>query len=501
MAAHHQWDLEGLDLATAFLQTQPTEADQELWTSGVQELREALDVGSENIMRILRNIYGSTTAPRGLWLSLHKRLTELGGQPVIGERCLWIWLSKQRMDGANPKVIGAMGGHVDDFHRIGDGSPEWLDVKKEIDSAYKWGMAKTGSYRHAGTDVSTILDENKNKKIVVDQSYYIETIMDVEIDADRLRTEETLTKQDVEACRATLGVIQWAAIQTQPLLCARCNLLLTELLKVGTMSVAREIQTLVSEVRQWSSKLEFRCFPKAKHWSEVVFITMGDSAHANRPKGESTGGIITLIAGPECLTGEVCKMSLLSWRTWKLPRKAISSNDSEVQAVLEGEDQKRMIWSELHGAGGRRDSLPPRQNLVVLMEQQVSRVRGVVCTESRGGFDAVELNESPLLGLSNMRAALQAYQLRDSLNRCKSQLRWLASDYNLSDALTKKRPDCRTGLQKFLSVYRWSIRFDPSFTAAKKGKKLGKTAISAVDHHSEGEPLASIVDLLWGWCN
>ena len=31
MAVQHQWSLEGLDLATAFLQTQLTEADQNLW--------------------------------------------------------------------------------------------------------------------------------------------------------------------------------------------------------------------------------------------------------------------------------------------------------------------------------------------------------------------------------------------------------------------------------------------------------------------------------------
>ena len=54
MAAPKQWKLEGLDLATAFLQTQPTAADEQLWTSGVQELRDALGIGEEGIMRILR---------------------------------------------------------------------------------------------------------------------------------------------------------------------------------------------------------------------------------------------------------------------------------------------------------------------------------------------------------------------------------------------------------------------------------------------------------------
>ena len=155
MAAQRQWGLEGLDLATAFLQTQPTAADEQLWTSGVQELREALGIGEEGIMRILRNIYGSTTAPRGLWLDLHKTFLKLGAQPVLGERCLWVWLSRERMDGEHPLTIGSVGGHVDDFHRTGDDSDEWLDVKRGVDSAYKWGMIKTGSYRHAGTDVST----------------------------------------------------------------------------------------------------------------------------------------------------------------------------------------------------------------------------------------------------------------------------------------------------------------------------------------------------------
>ena len=88
MTCRRGWELEGLDLATAFLQTQPTDADAQLWTSGVAELREALGVGAEGIMKITRNIYGSTTAPGGLWLDLHRRLATLGGRLAMGERCL-----------------------------------------------------------------------------------------------------------------------------------------------------------------------------------------------------------------------------------------------------------------------------------------------------------------------------------------------------------------------------------------------------------------------------
>ena len=486
MSAQHQWMLEGLDLATAFLQTQPTEADQELWTSGVQELREALGIGEEAIMRVLRNIYGSTTAPRGLWLDLHKTLTKLGATPVMGERCLWRWTSKDRKDRDHKLTIGAMGGHVDDFHRIGDGSEEWLAIKASIDKACKWGMTKQGTYRHAGTDVSTTTDENGFLRISVNQDYYVEALPDLDISPNRLRTEAPLERKDMEACRASLGALQWLAVQSQPQLCARCNLLLTELVVNGSMSTAREIQEMIGEVRREPFRLTFQRFPSVKHWTDLVFVSMGDQAHNNRPKGDSTGGYITLVSGPECDTGVVCAMNAIAWRTWKLKRKSISSNDAEVQAALEAEDNNfraRLLWSELHAAGDLDYEQLQRKDPVDATERQVLCVKGIVCTDSKGGYDAVELNESPLLGLSNMRSALQAFQLRGNLARAAGVLRWVASDYDLGDALTKKRADCRLGLIKFLRSGHWCIKYDPAFTSAKKAKQQGRTAVDTVNQH------------------
>ncbi|CAE7328962.1 nosip [Symbiodinium sp. CCMP2592] len=484
LAAHHQWDLEGLDLATAFLQTMPTEADSQLYTSGVEELREALGVDADGIMKILRNIYGSTTAPRGLWLDLHKTLTKLGGIAVMGERCMWIWLSKSELDRGRPRLIGAMGGHVDDFHRLGDKrSPEWMAIREAVDKAYKWGTAKTGKYRHAGTDITSTTDEQGRLKIVVDQSYYIDGIQDLEVDAARLRQDGPLQPHEVAACRTALGALQWVAVQSQPQLCSRCNLLLTEVVSAGTLQTAREIQAMVSEIRRESFKLEFVKFDRALHWTDLVFISMGDQAHNNRGKGDSTGGLLTLVAGPEAIEGKVCPMTLLAWRTWKLRRKALGSNDAEVQSIYEAEDQNfrvRLLWTEMHGA---RDPRRLREDLVEASENQCLQVKGILCTDSRGGYDAIERNESPLLGLSNMRAALQAFSLRENLARVACELRWLASDYNLADAMTKKKAESRLALLKYLQTRHWAIAFDPSFTSAKRSKKQGHTAVGQVDKH------------------
>ena len=146
----------------------------------------------------------------------------------------------------------------------------------------------------------------------------------------------------------------WQLIQTQPLLCGRCNVLLSELVKHGKMISALEIQRMICEVRQRPSELKFFKLKTAESWKDVVVITLSDQAHNNRPGGDSTGGLVTMMAGPEAKGGHVCPMVLLSWKSCKLKRKAISSNDAEVQAALEGEDHNfrvRLLWTEMHGAG------------------------------------------------------------------------------------------------------------------------------------------------------
>ena len=65
---------------------------------------------------------------------------------------------------------------------------------------------------------------------------------------------------------------------------------------------------------------------------------MGDHSHNNRPEGYSTGGLVTLVGGRELSQGLPRRMNLISWRTWKLRRVAVSSNDAEVQAMVEAED-------------------------------------------------------------------------------------------------------------------------------------------------------------------
>ena len=164
----------------------------------------------------------------------------------------------------------------------------------------------------------------------------------------------------------------------------------------------------------------------------------------------------------------------MSWKTWKLRRRATSTNDGEIQSMVEGEAanfRTRFLWAQLNGC-------LCQDNLLADANRMVAYVKGVVGTDSRGGFDAVNKNEGPLLGLSNIRSALQAYQLRESLEQSKAALIWIAGDWNLSDALTKKSKTARTSLVQFFRTWTWRLKYDPGFVQSeRKSKKAGLGAV------------------------
>ena len=481
LAVTNGWELEGLDLATAFLQTAPKE-EMRIWTHGVAELRSALGLAEHQLMRVLKDFYGSTTAPRGLWQDLNATFVKLGGTKIMSDPCVWVW-SEPNPDPRNPqdanRTIGFMGGHVDDFNRAGDlQNPRWLKVRQAVDQAYSWGTIKKGNYRHAGTDIESKNDPENGYHIVVHQDQYIEGIPDFELAINSQKAvTSALSEKEISMCRGALGALQWVAVNTQPLLCARCNLILSDLANQPTGAVVKEIQQLICEVRRLPHRLVFKQLPGVYHWQDVHVITLGDQAHNNRPRGGSTGGILTFLGGPAHARGDPGPLVLLGWKTWRLQRVAIGSTDAEVQAMVEAEDinfKTRLLWAELNSSTVERGP-----DFLEAAEKAVMSVPGILGTDSKGGYDAITRHEGPDLGLSNSRAAIQGHQLKEGLRRALTKLIWLASDWNLSDALTKRPAECRRSLEQFLRTGVWMLKFDPHFVvSAKKAKHLGLDAAS-----------------------
>ncbi|CAK9012193.1 Transposon Ty1-NL2 Gag-Pol polyprotein [Durusdinium trenchii] len=159
----------------------------------------------------------------------------------------------------------------------------------------------------------------------------------------------------------------------------------------------------------------------------------------------------------EMATGDAGKLNTISWRSWRLKRKAISTNDGETQATLEGEDSNfrvRFMWAQLNGCCAINEG-----NILDKANQLVGYVKGIVVTYSNGVSDPCNKTDAPLQGMSNARSALQGYQLKEQLKESKCRLVWVSGDWNLADSLTKKARICRDGLAQLKKNNVWRLRF------------------------------------------
>ena len=91
------------------------------------------------------------------------------------------------------------------------------------------------------------------------------------------------------------------------------------------------------------------------------------------------------------------------------------------------------------------------------------------------------LQEGPYLGLTNVGAAIQAFQLKQLLALTGNHVIWLAGDWLLGGAFTKRSPECRKSLIQFLQQGVWMLKYSPDFTvSARKARTRGLDAISRI---------------------
>ena len=214
----------------------------------------------------------------------------------------------------------------------------------------RWGASNFLVFRFAGVNYRQQLDG----AIDYDQIHNTEGIADLDIPLARLRcTGAKCTAKEVSALRHKLGELMWVGVSTDMRLSARIGLILSEVREECDMAVALEVHQMVQEVRSSNLVLRYQHFNYCP-WQEICFVGFGDAALHNRRNGGSTGGMLTVACHKSVEKGELSPMSVITWRSWKLERKAVASNDGEVQAMWFTEDELfrlRLIWGELHATG------------------------------------------------------------------------------------------------------------------------------------------------------
>ena len=101
------------------------------------------------------------------------------------------------------------------------------------------------------------------------------------------------------------------------------------------MSVARELQILVTEIRTSLTPELFYMNFDHFIWENVVFLGFPDAWLHNRATGGSARGynVMILASTTEVHEGGLVPMAPVSWRSWKLERETTGTNDSDIQSM------------------------------------------------------------------------------------------------------------------------------------------------------------------------
>ena len=129
-----------------------------------------------------------------------------------------------------------------------------------------------------------------------------------------------------------------------------------------------------------------------------------------------------------------------------------------------------MAWAELCG------------DEIVLSdkEKSIAKISGTVVIDAKALYDILlkrDMNSSGA-GLKDKFSALEVLCLLESLERLSTNVRWVHSEAQVADALTKPLPP--GVLHKILCEGKWILQYDPTFTSAKRLKNGKK------EHYSKG---------------
>lgn len=406
-------------------------------------------------VQLLKACYGLCNAPAAWYQSVAGTMKEAGFEVLETEPCGWILRDPED----HSLVIGMACAHVDDFLFAGDNDKiAWRRAVNHLYEKYKWSDWEADSYMHCGVHVT----QHSSGAFSLSHSEFCSSIDQIYVDKDR-SDKDNVNEGERQQLRAALGAIQWRVYQSGPQHGAKLSALQSQI-TCATVHTLRETNKLIREVYHDR-------YVGLKYYKmdvddplKVNFVMWSDAAVGNRRDYSSSGGYFLAAAEPKLLEGRPSQLNAISWKAGKLPRVARSSLSAEIQAFSIAEEElmfTRLQWIEMNGI-----KLPERDKASVL-----HHAPGAIVTDARSLYDVIQkgpLNTSGY-GLKEKYSVLDMMSVFQRLQKGRTTTRWVHSDAQLADALTKHVPN--SALVKVLMSGTWTLVDDPNFVSAKKRRK------------------------------
>ena len=425
LAANEQWHVYKGDVTGAFLQGR--QYPGEMYCVPCPEICEAMGIPPNSVTKLQKACYGLVEAPLEWYRTISSFLESLGLTRLWSDPCCWIWQQQGR-------TKGVVSGHVDDFLFSGaEDNQQWQKIIAQIKEKFKWGDWEKDNFTQCGPVNSS----------------------------RRKRLSESTTPWEKSQLRALLGALSWNAQQVAPHVSADVGLLLSEV-NSSTVGTLLKANTLLSHAKaRKDHQMIVHHFPPETPLGMFAWV---DASSQNRVCGGSTEGLFLGLGPLSLLRGEVCPITPVIWHSHKIERVCRSPGAAETQAAVNGEDHlyyARYQWSEmLHGPA---DTKAP--------DNTVRKVPGCVISDSRNVYDKLQTEVVTIKG-AEKRSNIELLSLKEAQHRTQVQVRWVHSEAQLGNALTK------AGGGRELELYyrmghQWRIVEDVQMRSARRRKTDG----------------------------
>ena len=451
------------DVSGAFLQGR--EYHGTAYVIPTWEICEAMKIPQNSVTKLRKACYGLVDAPLEWFLTVSDFLTSIGFVRCVSDPCCFKYV-------VNGKLIGLISGHVDDFLFCGPKSCDtWKQLCEQIKRKFQWGTWEqdTEGFTQCGVHIVRRPDGGFD----LSQTQYVDDLKEISISSERRKTPDAETSErERSKLRAALGALSWCAQQTSPQVSAAVSLMLS-MVNRSTVRTMIDVNKIVFQVK--SNRKHKLIVHGGLKVHDLLVAGWADASGQNRVDGKSTQGLFVGITSSSLLHGAMCPISAVSWNSSKITRQCRSPGAAESLAAIDCEDLLYAVRLQLFEMKGGVVS-------VRRTSTQVSQIPAVLITDSTNVYDrlnnAVYVPKGP-----ERRVALEMIGLKEAIEETGLVLRWVNSDAQLSNSLTKDNEPQQ--LVKFYQLNQnWRIVEDPNMQSAKNRRKQG---IGALDHVSTSE--------------
>ena len=456
-------------------------------------MREKLRLKQNEIVRLLKGAYGRVDAPFLWFRELKQSLEQLGFCSAPFDPCTFVLRDQHQ------RTEGLIGIHVDDG--LCCGSPRFHQKLAELEKKYPFGSKKSRDFTFTGLKIT----QKEDYAIWVNQEQYVKDIHPITIPKERKVTpNEPVNETERQGLRALVGSLQYAATNTRPDLCSRLGYLQSHINK-AKISTLLEANKILHEAKVNSNvTIKIQSIPI----NDLRFVAFSDASFASEKTLDSHQGMIIMASHKKIGENRDSPVNPIVWHSKKIQKVVVSTLSAEAMPLAGAVDilsWTRLYWAWLRDGSFKwqmadeellklppafaaippgddeKSSTPPIpvQNILKTMN---NKAQSIITTDCKSLYDLISRHAPP--SCQEFRTLLQAKLIKEHINNV-IQIRWVPSQAQLADALTKIMDP--SILRECLAIGRYSLHDEALILRARSDSRTRLQWLRNMSSGSNGD--------------